>query len=589
MKRLGVLVVAAISLATSVHPVQAQDFRVDLFTKTGVKEVLISPGIAAVEVCGSPTRGPCVNGSPGKTVRCVAEAGAVRCQGDTPWRTTRRVVARSSSMFRLDVSPQEPGRTGTPRGVIVRSAGIRADGERLRAVAAIDLEAYVAGVLAGEVATFKSPAAMEAMAVVARTWALASRGRHRTDGYDFCSLTHCQFFRPPLAPDGNVAVAEAASRTAGLVLKFHGKLIDVYYSAHCGGRTASAASVWPDRAAPYLESVFDAYCAGAGQRAWEQRIPWDEITRVLKNDVIPGFRGPARDLLVGQKDASGRVLTLRLVGDSAQTIDANDFRYALNRRLGWNTLKSNLYTIHPGESGLVFRGRGLGHGVGLCQNGAEQMGHMGAGFESILAHYFPGTTVARAEEDPQRVLSSEHFELFFPAGEEPLVSKALEVLEIERAALGTHARQIPRRVQVRTYASAREFIRVTGQRRWVSGSSDGRAIDLQPLSALESKGILRSTLRHELLHLVVHRLRARSVPTWYEEGMILYLTGEKVTAPPAMPVEPSLSSARAKMERSYALARERVAELARRRGENALWEVLQHPSAEDLKWFNDLR
>jgi len=75
------------------------------------------------------------------------------------------------------------------------------------------------------------------------------------------------------------------------------------------------------------------------------------------------------------------------------------------------------------------------------------------------------------------------------------------------------------------------------------------------------------------------------VPRWYEEGMILYLTGEKLSAPPAMPVEPSQTSEHAKMERSYALARERVADLARRRGKNALWEILQNPSAEDLAWF----
>jgi len=80
-------------------------------------------------------------------------------------------------------------------------------------------------------------------------------------------------------------------------------------------------------------------------------------------------------------------------------------------------------------------------------------------------------------------------------------------------------------------------------------------------------------------------LRAREVPRWYEEGMILYLTGEKLSAPPAMPVEPSQTSEHAKMERSYALARERVADLARRRGKNALWEILQNPSAEDLAWF----
>ena len=80
-------------------------------------------------------------------------------------------------------------------------------------------------------------------------------------------------------------------------------------------------------------------------------------------------------------------------------------------------------------------------------------------------------------------------------------------------------------------------------------------------------------------------MRARGLPPWYEEGMILYLTGEKLSTPPAISAKASTMAERAKMERSYALARERVAELARRRGENALWEILQNPSAEDLAWF----
>jgi stage II sporulation protein D len=582
MKRAAASALIASALVLLVSHAAAQDLQVDLFTRSGAKEVVISPGISAVEICSTPSRGPCTTIS--DNLRCKAEAGAVRCHDKAASRLVKRLTARSSSVFRLEVWPQESGRASAPRSLMARSAGIRVAGGSLRAVATMDLETYVSGVLAGEAATFRSPAAMEAMAVVARTWALASRGRHRADGYDFCSLTHCQFFRPPLAPDGNAALTEAANRTASLVLKFHGKLIDAYYSAHCGGQTASAASVWPDRAAPYLVSVADPICARDG-RAWEQAIAWADITRVFKEDILPGFRGPLRDLLIERNDASGRALTLRLAGDSAQVIDAHAFRYAINRRLGWNTLKSSMFTIQRGNDGLTFRGRGLGHGVGLCQTGADAMGQSGASVDRILAHYFPGATIEPAEDQRARVLSSEHFELSFPAREETLVSRALEILESERAKLGARARGLSPRVAVRTYGSTADFGRATGQPGWVAGASDGRSIDLQPLHVLESHGILRRTLRHELLHLVVHRSRARGVPRWYEEGMILYLAEESMTALPAVAVEKSMAAARTRMEQSYARARSRVAALARQRGEDVLWEVLQNPSPEDLQWF----
>jgi stage II sporulation protein D len=590
MNRPLAAIALAISLAASAPSIRASDVRVDLFTKTGMKEIVLTPGTAAVEICEGEGRTPCLTARPGETARCVAESAILRCSVGNTSRTFKRLSAQADSVFRLDTVPRDSGANATMRGVMVRAADIRPAQGSLRAVVVIDLETYVSGVLAGEAATFTSSAAMEAMAVVSRTWALASRGRHRADGYDFCSLTHCQFFRPPLAQSGNVAAAHAVERTTGLVLKYQGKIIDAYYSAHCGGRTASAASVWPDRAAPYLASVLDPYCARDGQRSWEQAIPWAAISRVLKEEMDPGLMGPIRDLLVDQKDDSGRVRTLRLVSGSSRPIDANAFRYALNRRLGWNTLKSNLYTIHHGESGPIFRGRGLGHGVGLCQAGADHMGQVGIGFERILAHYFPGTSIESADGGERlRVLSSAHFELHFPATEEPLVARSLEFLEAERARLGTRSRLLPARISVRTHASTGEFIRVTGQPGWVSGSTDGRSIELQPLSVLESRGILRSTLHHELLHLVIHRLRARTVPDWYEEGMILHLTGEQVSLPPAISAEASTAAARAKMESSYALARERVAELARRRGEEALWQVLAHPTPDDVNWFKAQR
>ncbi len=299
--------------------------------------------------------------------------------------------------------------------------------------------------------------------------------------------------------------------------------------------------------------------------------------------MAPGFRGTIRDILVDRKDDSGRATTLRLVGDSEQTLDANAFRYAINRRMGWNTLKSSMFTIQHVGDGLVFRGRGLGHGVGLCQTGADAMGQSGVSFEAILAHYFPGTTVERVGETRVHVLSSEHFELSFPEQMEPFASRALELLESERAALSALPRRMPLRVAVRTYDSTASFGKAAGQPGWVAGASDGRSIDLQPLSLLDSRGILRTTIRHELLHLVVHRLRAPGVPRWYEEGMILYLAGEDISAPPSISVPTDGS---AKMQRRYARARTRVAELASKRGESALWDVLQNPSAEDQAWFS---
>ena len=138
----------------------------------------------------------------------------------------------------------------------------------------VDLDAYVEGVLAGEAAVLKERAALEAMAIVARTWALRYRGRHGAQGFDFCNLTHCQVFRRPAESSGRYAgsIREAVSSTRNRVLEYRGQLADVYFSADCGGREESAGNVWPDRGAPYLPSQADPYCRASPHADWQREI-----------------------------------------------------------------------------------------------------------------------------------------------------------------------------------------------------------------------------------------------------------------------------------------------------------------------------
>ncbi len=215
------------------------------------------------------------------------------------------------------------------------------------------------------------------MAVVTRTWALRWRGRHRWQGFDFCSLTHCQVFRLPSPSRSEFprALPEAVQKTEGKILKYHDQLVDPYFSANCGGVTEAAGAIWPDRAQPYLPVATDPYCAGSEHSSWQRKLSLETVETILNEDLLGwAVDGPLRDLKIEEKDASGRVRILRAVSGLNPRIDANEFRYALNRRLGWNTLEGNLYSLQRQDDALVFVGRGLGHGVGLCQAGAEQMG-----------------------------------------------------------------------------------------------------------------------------------------------------------------------------------------------------------------------
>jgi stage II sporulation protein D len=468
---------------------------------------------------------------------------------------------------------------------------IRPSRSGLIVVVPTDLESYVAGVLAGEAAILRSLAARQAMAILARTWAMRWRGRHGAEGFDFCSLTHCQVFRAPdVGAVREPPLQQAVRETQGEILQFNGELVDPYFSADCGGLTEAAGNVWPDRARAYLVSIHDPYCAGSEHASWQRALPLEEAEKILRTDMHVPLRGPLTNVTIAKIDSSGRAQILLVEAGMARQIDANEFRYAANRRLGWATLKSNLYTIGLRGDSLIFSGRGLGHGVGLCQAGAEQMGRMGYSTQQILAYYFPGTRVAPLstnEADP--IASSEHFEIVFPATQQEWVQQTLETLERTRRELGARADVISGRVRVRTWDTTLEFLRATGQPGWAAATNDGASIALQPLSLLKRKGILETTLRHELTHLVVHRSRASSVPHWYEEGLVLYLTREHIE-----PLRNELSLGRnleeaiskprseAEMKAAYALALERVQKIKAERGEEALWRILQDPSAKDL-------
>lgn len=592
-----ILALVVLLEAAACLPLRAEDFRVEWVSGKTLALLAAEAGREPLRICPSSTRSPCLFVKPGEKAQCISSRGAVECATADGSRRSRSLALVSAAPFRLEAQLGKSGTSQPSRAITVRTAEIRAAHRGPRVIIPLDPETYVTGVLVGEASTLQSGQALAALAVLARTWALRSRGRHRKDGYDFCCLTHCQAFSMPSENGIQIspALAEAARKTSREVLMYRGELADSYFGADCGGATEAAGNLWPDRAQPYLRSIADPYCAASEHSYWQREISLSTISAILRENMGVALAGPLRDFEVDEKDSSGRAQGLRAVGGTSQRIDANAFRYAANRQLGWNTLKSNLYRLERRDDSIVFIGRGLGHGVGLCQAGADQMGRLGIPYEKILAMYFSGTEVARAAPtylDP--VLSSEHFEIFFPERERRWVDETLQALETSRRRLGERAEGLPSKVRVETWSATVEFIRATNQPGWVGGSNDGRSIALQPLSKLKTKGILNRTLQHELAHLVVRRRRAPGVPAWFEEGLVLCLTREDPAGGRAMRVagrtlEESVLRPRSEdeMKAAYARALERVRKLARARGEAALWEALEHPTDADRNWFKE--
>ena len=253
------------------------------------------------------------------------------------------------------------------------------------------LEDYVTAVVSSEASIEDEPEAIKALAIAVRTYALKNLGRHKSNGYDFCSTTHCQRFTATPPPP---ALATAVRQTCGLVLlDDQHQIIDAYFSASCGGMTANLKTLWEVDGPAYLRGVRDDYCNSGAHYRWTDVIASNQLANALRSDPRTDVGQTIRDLSVTKYDDTGRAEWLSIVGDGTRTISGWEFKLIVGRALGWNVLKSSRFSVSRSGSQFVFRGGGFGHGLGLCQEGSHAMAERGLSFQNILAHYFPGTSV----------------------------------------------------------------------------------------------------------------------------------------------------------------------------------------------------
>ena len=376
------------------------------------------------------------------------------------------------------------------------------------------LEEYVTAVLQGESAGFKSDEALKAMAVAARTYAVRFSSRHSLEGFDFCDTTHCQDLR--LGNESPRARAAAAA-TEGELLWFEGRPAAAYYHRSCGGEIDDAKTLEPDLHVRYLKRRHDDYCV---------RIPDEWQSEISKRDLARALGRPVASVRVAARGDSGRVQRLLI---NNREINATDFRRAVGRTLGWDKLRSDLYEEEDWGDSILFRGRGQGHGVGLCQSGAESMGEQGHGYREILAYYYPGTGVGiNAQGLSWQKLPGESLDLVSTDRNDvpillPAAERALH-FAVEHTGL-----QMRTRPQLKVYPTIAIYRDATGEPGWVAASTLGSTVRLQPIGTLQRTHSLDSTLRHELVHMLIESYAKSDTPLWFREGLAIYL-GEN---PPA--------------------------------------------------------
>jgi stage II sporulation protein D len=257
----------------------------------------------------------------------------------------------------------------------------------LVAVNSVDLEQYVAAVVASEVPPGWPPEALRAQAVAARTFAVAQKiaqgpGARAHLGSSVLDQVYRNAARAPQP------ALDAARATAGEVLTWGAAPIAAYFSASCGGRSESAEAAFhlgPDTA-PYLRGGEP----DGDEHGWTVRVPLAEITAALRK--ARRMHAEVRGIAVESRTESGRAQGLAVETSAGRR---PLLAVELRQLLGYTRLPSLLFDVGTEGDVAVFRGRGSGHGVGLCQWGARERALAGATYRDILAHYYPGAELRR--------------------------------------------------------------------------------------------------------------------------------------------------------------------------------------------------
>lgn len=250
-----------------------------------------------------------------------------------------------------------------------------AKGNRLILVNTMDLDAYVSRVVQSEVGTGAVEEYYKIQSIICRTYAMGNMGRHAEQGYDVCDHQHCQVF------DGKKQLTEtvvkAAAATSGIVMAdtAHRPILAAFH-ANCGGQTANAQDVWTD-ARSYLVSVSDTFCLDQRSALWKDTLYVDGLKAFVGSDVD--------SLLVDGLTWTQpkRAAHWELGGQKFRTSE-------LRREF---KLRSTFFDMVIKEGMVHVSGRGFGHGVGLCQQGAMQMAKSGFTYGEILGHYFTGVAL----------------------------------------------------------------------------------------------------------------------------------------------------------------------------------------------------
>lgn len=264
--------------------------------------------------------------------------------------------------------PDYPGNNYTGEIIFKATSGL------INSVNELPMNTYLNGVIRGEIGFDKDPVVYEVHAIMSRTYAFRFLDKHKGEGFNLCDQTHCQVFKGYFDYE---QFDHSIYLTNNLILVSDDKkLVEGLFHANCGGVTSASEDVWSAKL-EYCRPVVDTFCIHGKHANWEVIMKKSELLNKLdlnENDVS------CDDICYYNNDRS---VYLSINSSNWKTVD-------LRTKL---KLKSAYFNFECDSNLVIISGKGFGHGVGLCQEGAIKMAELCFSAEEILKFYYRGAVL----------------------------------------------------------------------------------------------------------------------------------------------------------------------------------------------------
>lgn len=255
---------------------------------------------------------------------------------------------------------------------------------RLMTINMIDREKYIACVVEAESGPNRDDEFYKAQSLIARTFALGHLEKHKGEGFNLCDGTHCQAYKGVIGLDKDIYKATIATE-GEVIIDTSKQFITAAFHSNCGGFTANSQDVWLTPK-PYLVSVEDKYCTSSRNASWEVSISLKNWKAFLQT------KGVDTTLITDIKQYNFK------------PINRPVFYPILNQKIPMIQIRSHFglrsafFSVQTRKGEIRILGRGYGHGVGLCQEGAIQMAARGWKYDKIINHYYKGVKIVNISE-----------------------------------------------------------------------------------------------------------------------------------------------------------------------------------------------